>query len=294
LTPGQDLQGRVLGPDGAAIARATVALVLPGRPMIVADGNITGIVNSQVTTDADGKYDLPPESGPFLLAAIADAGHAVVDQDAVAKDADIHLSAWGGIAGVWKIGTTPASNLAMLASKAGQIYAQGPPLVTFSSECRTDSYGHFSFGHLAEAEYQVCREIGQPHVSRSITTDADLGVVKVSSGQTTTINLGGVGRPVEGKVVRPPGTTRSDYYLMATAKAKGGAVADAREYRLQIDVQDNFRIDDVPPGDYTITLRPERLRATQVLNDVVVEFTMPDVPGGVSDEALVLPDIPLR
>jgi len=106
FTPGPgDLHGRVLAPDGTPLNRATVFVALPGSSNLRIRNGEIGVENSgtanltHFTTGADGQYDLPAQTGKFAIAAITDAGYAQLDQDAVVKNADLQLTAWGTIKG---------------------------------------------------------------------------------------------------------------------------------------------------------------------------------------------------
>jgi hypothetical protein len=114
----------------------------------------------------------------------------------------------------------------------------------------------------------------------------------VAGGQTTTANFGGDGRPVIGKFVLPPGMNVSAASI--NARARPMPATDRRQYLLQIDPKLNFRIDDVPPGQYQISILLQSPGQNRTRQAAQPAFTMPDIPGGVSDEPLVIADIQLQ
>jgi thiol-disulfide isomerase/thioredoxin/protocatechuate 3,4-dioxygenase beta subunit len=84
-----------------------------------------------------------------------------------------------------------------------------------------------------------------------------------------------------------------------TYAAKVKALQDSqRSVQVQVDrANASFRADDIPPGEYTFsasfTTPSKSPGVGRRIATGGVRFTMPEVPGGVSDEALELPVVPV-
>jgi hypothetical protein len=162
---------------------------------------------------------------------------------------------------------------------------------------------------------------------------------QVAAGQTATVNFGGVGRPVTGKVVLPAGLSMRNYNLNGSASGMAGGVPDTlppqmpenirngtqamrdmwmqifsltadgkaflaahnvaapkmQNYPLDFAADGSFRIEDVLPGDYqlTVSMNPSvRTAGARPFQPGRASFTVPPVPGGgYSSDAVVVPDI---
>jgi len=75
------------------------------------------------------------------------------------------------------------------------------------------------------------------------------------------------------------------------ARSPVGGSAGAGVHLLEVDRDRHFRINDVVPGDYRIHILVQRATGDRIRTAQSVEptFTMPDIPGGVSDVPLVIP-----
>jgi hypothetical protein len=298
LTPAPDLQGRVLGVDGARVSGATVLVALRGVTTTIVNGKAQSPLVTRVLTDSDGKYEVPAQSGDFTLAAFCDAGFGQVDQNEVIKSSDILLQAWGRMKGRFMIGTKPGANLPLEAVSTSLENKLGTARISFSNTATTDKDGNYEFDDLIPGRFAVSRLI-----RRGATTQpVELGMVQVAGGGATTADFGGVGRPVTGRLILPHVSGASGSIIEAYALRQPDAGVAARltqparrRYMLELDEQNRFRIDDVPPGEYVISVNVRMVRGgARMPRPGQARFTMPDVPGGVSDEPLVLPDITMN
>jgi RNA polymerase sigma-70 factor (ECF subfamily) len=292
------MHGRVLAADDRPVGGATVFVALPEPSHIrIRNGRVEDDDpnDPRAVTNADGQYDLPQQSGKFLLQVIADSGYGQADQDIVVKNPDIHLMAWGRIQGRLMLGTKPGAGIELQAGSVGD-QARGEEQVGLSmvNRAQTDAHGKFTMDRVVPGLIQVERIFKQQSGSNSMIFFGDAGTARVTAGQTTTVNFGGVGRPVAGKFVFPPGTNPSDYFINARAFPLNDASAGPRDYFLEVDAQHIFQIDNVIPGDYKIHVLMQKVHGDRTPQPQQMKFTMPDVPGGVSDEPLVIPDIQLQ
>jgi len=167
--------------------------------------------------------------------------------------------------------------------------------ISMSNFAETDADGNFTLERVAPGSIQISRDVTEQSGGQSWTWTVDVGKTQVTAGQTTTVEFGGVGRPVVGKFIFPPGMTPTDYFFNARAFGSGSDPAAPDYYFLEVDEQNNFRINNVIPGDYSINVGLQKVSdRTRTRQPVPIRFTMPEVPGGVSDEPLVIPDIQLQ
>jgi hypothetical protein len=206
LAQAGSLHGRIFRPDGTTAPGATVFIALPGSSQTRIRNGVADEIDPgspQTVTDASGEYSLPPQHGKFLLVALDDAGFVEADQDALAKNGDVRLAAWGRLHGRPMTGTKPQANMQLQAGSIDPAWAGQRAAVSIIDRVQTDADGHFAMDHT-------------------------------------------------------------------------------------------FRVDNVPPGDYEIHTFLQKVHGDRTLQPYEPHFTMPPILGGVSDEALAIPDIRLR
>jgi hypothetical protein len=171
----------------------------------------------------------------------------------------------------------------------------GQPLVRnlMTNFAFTDANGNFTMNCVVPGTIKIARDFPQKSGGATMVFTANVGTTEVAAGETATVNLGGVGRPVVGKFVFPSTLNPSDYFLNARAFPTGQNAVPG-QYFLQVDAEHNFRIDNVPSGDYRIHVFLQKVRGDRTEQPEQTYFSMPDVPGGVGDEPLVVPDIELQ
>jgi hypothetical protein len=296
------LHGRVLGADGAPVNGATVLVALAQPSNIrIRNGKIEDDDprNPRALTGSDGRYDLPQQQGKFLLQVISNEGYGQVDQDIVATNSDIQLSKWGRIKGRVMIGTKPAVGIDLQAGSNDSERPGGAIPLSMCNRARTDSNGNFEMVQVVPGRIVVVRNFKQQSGSNTMIFSGEVGTTEVTAGQTTSVNFGGAGRPVVGKFLFSPGMNPSDYFINARAIPLRNNAASSRQkyldaYFLDVDAEHNFRIDNVLPGDYRIHIFLQKVHGSRASQPNYFTIAMPDVPGEVSDEPLVIPDIQLQ
>ena len=133
--------------------------------------------------------------------------------------------------------------------------------------------------------------------------------VDVAPGQAVEVRIGGKGRPVVGRVAlqappgvarrlaaEPPGDDREAARLQpAPGTPRPGDPHAYDRFAASLDKDGRFRIEDVPPGRYELTVTidappsAERPGPTQELGQVKVPV---DVPEGDADAPVDLGEIP--
>jgi len=344
MKPGKDLILTVRTPDGKLVAGANAAMALPGQQVYIQNSReIQNNMGLTVTSGADGRIDFPPQTGNFKIAVFADAGYAEADQDALAKSPVVTLSPWGRIEGRMMVGSKPAVGVNVdvsvdVSSWRFVAYDARQPHVFDQLSAKTDDDGKFVVDRVPPGSWTIGRRVA---LSDNSWTDAAIQSVEVEPGKTVSVQAGGTGRAVVGKVVLPPElSARSDWAYgncritsqwqvslagptvpllirMSSAetqqqwwqnwlKTDAGkayvanqrkAMAHMRSFPFSVNPDGSFRVDDIPAGDYELSIN---IQQTDNQNDYMrqiamgyAEFTIPEMPGGRSDEPLQLDPISL-
>ena len=293
---------------------------------------------TRLDADAAGRFSFPARDEPFQLVITHPLGFAYL------KSADgpipplITLTPWARVEGTFRVGTQPAPNVVLSMFAAGiHSYGDDVPHIFTQHDVTTGEDGRFVFERVFP---------GKGRIGRRIMLMVDEGATEVTSsqrvsaefitGKTTTVDLGGSGRPVVGTLVpppdhsarvlwnfalidvepdlKPPATPAAppdvrddpdqrkawwDAWL-ATDEGKAWTAAyEAYEQResenpyikASVDRDGSFRIDDVPPGDYVLSVRFSQ-RAPGILSDY--RFSVPPVENGLSAEPLDLGKLALH
>jgi hypothetical protein len=336
MRPGKDIVATVHAPDGSVVSGAMVVLALPGQnqAFIMNSRQLQNMGASQRTTGADGRIDFPPQAGIFKIAVFADAGYAEADQDSLAKSADITLAPWGRIEGQLMVGSKPAAGQTVDVLEQNMMgYDPQKPIIRDQLSAPTDADGKFVLDRVPPGTWNITRRI--PFRSNGWSYSPLQSGVEVSAGKTVTVNVGGTGRPVVGRVIILPElasrldwaysscniSTRSDSSFPAVPmpddirnatpekqqawgrewiKTDAGKAfvqkmqksqMNRRSYPFTVNADGSFRVEDVLAGDYelNIDLRKNENRNGMPFERVgvgAVEFTVPEMPGGRSDEPL--------
>jgi len=295
-TPG--LHGRVTLADGTPATGATVLVVLPvPNNLRIRDGKVSSDEGGaghvlKSSADSDGQYHLPLQTGQFTLVAVSQAGYAQSNANSSVTSADLQLTPWGRIQGRYLIGTKPGAHIDLRASSIDSAAGGNAPRISIASFARTDADGKFTLTGLLPGRTSIDRDYLEESAGGRMLYSATIGLAQVVEGQTTTVTLGGKGRPVTGRFIFPSTLNPADFLINARAYPLGSA--EGSVYFLQTDQHRHFRIDNVPAGEYRIHIFLQPAQGPRVEQSGQPRFTVPEVPGSVSDEPLVIPDIQLQ
>jgi len=330
LKKDQQLTGTVFTPDGEPAAQAQV-MVCTGKHW----GTITNakiyydmivVQNLVVKTDSQGKFSVPPVPGPFLLAFVNEDGYARISNEQLQDSREITLQKWSRVGGRAYRGGQPVPNAEVFLEYDRPPYSPSnrEPYVLFGNSVFTDDEGRFLFDKVADGLARVDYMVRDGVITRR---SGRFEVIRVEPGQEYEIEIGGLGRPVIGKVIieadiqfdasrinaaihRPSQSTGfqkrqrgesveecSAAYLKWAESERGLEYRDeifkqVRNYAVNVTSDGSFRVEDVLPGKYFLHLRAE-------LDDIVVgqngfEFQVPPIQQGWSEEPLDLGVFKLR
>jgi hypothetical protein len=287
-----------LGPTGSA-ARMPLppSMMSPGTLMYGRD------LNASTATDESGKFSFDPMPEAHTVMAIYERGFAAATAEQLAASSTLTLEPWGRIEGTVRVGSQAGANVGVMLRSL--IQQPAPPGLFVYLRVPTDTDGKFLFNMVPPDEYRVAV------TSASVSGGASASAV-VRAGETTYVALGGMGRPVVGRiavagtdvtinwktafpsmVLKLPGSPPTDaeaYYAWVQSEAGRNRLRSERLYHINVAQDDSFRVEDVLAGTYELTVFINSLGGQLVMGEVVV----PEMPGGRSDTPLDLGVITFR
>ncbi len=267
LKKGGGPEGVVLDSEGKPTEGARVYVCSKSSRPHVRDGRNTQELYSVGTaTDADGRFGLPPQLEPHSLLVLHDLGYAEVSQAAFAQSSEIRLVRWARVEGILRIGSGPG------AAKELGMYIDRPreddvPRAYFSFDATSDADGRFTFERVLPGKARVYRTIrfAVRDSGGSSSTGSHEIRVELLPGETARVELGGTGRPIEGRAILPPGEQESINWNFAYGRlSPNGAgllrllpgISKEQEerstYAFNFQSDGTFRCDDVPGGTYEL------------------------------------------
>ena len=339
LSKGKGPNVMVRLPDGKPAAGANVCLCpeIRGKfynmATFIENGRFAALGSDapSMKVGPDGRLPIQPQDNGFLLIVVHDKGIGRTTSKELAAKPEITLTAWARLEGVVRRGTKPVPNAKLDAYPAGPLDLRWA-FLNFQNRAETDADGKFVFPKLTPGKWFV-RLLPIDHNGRSPNEKS----VQLAAGQTAHVTLGGVGRPVIGRVQWPGGKPplgdlshiragvepkmpepasppkevrdRGPDAVRAWMKQwqesnEGKAWIEKAQQRsncprsASVDSRGALRIEEVMPGQYQLDVhieakderlpwdRPDHLRYSY-------EFSVPEIPGGVSDEPLDLGRVPL-
>jgi hypothetical protein len=301
LTRGTGPAGKVTWPDGQPAAGVSVTLATPSQGAYIRDGRNQQRQDSEcVDTGADGGFSFAPQTDPFVLVFLHEKGYAEVsgeDPNALSK---VVLQPWGRVQGRLMIGSKPGENVGinLTPQRPGDTGEAGSPRVSYDCRAVADKDGQFVVEHVPAGKAMVYRMIpmGDRGSRYSHATETE-----IKAGETTTLNVGGTGRAVIGRVVVPePLKDKVDWeqadFNLRTVQPDGRS----RYFTAVFKPDGSFIADDIPAGDYSLRIslfeRTADRRSFQgaQLGSMSQSVTVPEMPGGRSDEPLDLGELELQ
>jgi thiol-disulfide isomerase/thioredoxin/protocatechuate 3,4-dioxygenase beta subunit len=324
---GSGKTGSVLTPEGKPAVGADVVLIEKGAAT-VEEGVLSEWAktsNVSTVTDASGRFTLPKRTGDIHLLFFHETGWSIIKQPANAPLDGMKLRPWCTVEGVVTKNGKPAAGetvLLMPTSHAGDTLYERQQ---FRYQVASDGDGRFKLSRVVDGTSEIGIEISSPMGDgRMSFAQSQVLPLNLSPGEhKTDLQIGGVGRPVIGRIIvpedlkkagliphagrlslvrpqfiPPPGwqdMTDAQKQPIRDAFAKGVAM---REYEKRIStimvlVNDGgtFRADDVPAGEYSLWIdvqtpipgEPHNYRWAASAGKQVI---VPEMPGGKSAEPL--------
>jgi len=288
------LSGIVLAPDGRPAAGVEVAMATRETSVSLSMGGFGRNNNVPIVkTGADGRFAFAPPGDKFLLVALGDAGFADAPSDEFAKTGQVALRPWGRIEGRVKIGRKPWAGQPVSFQPTRPDRSGGIYVFDYGYNTRTDEQGRFAFDRAVP---------GPGIVSRVVVTEFAGGssqhmpcwseAVEVKAGEPVSVTIGGKGRAVVGRVVldgtpdAPVDWRQNEPATINLPRSEWGTGQQAyRRYAANIDKEGRFRIEDVPPGKFELTVPvnavpdPRSCGSGTAIGRAIRPVTVPDGPG---------------
>ncbi len=169
-----------------------------GRTLNLVDGRLgPEDRSSRVETDDEGRFCLERPSTRYALLAIDPQGLVFRTAEEHAGSPILALRPWGRISGVVKLGTRPDPERSVCLNSS---WNAARMVVAEVREVRSDAQGRFTFERVLPGPAFMARTFPSTDGMMS-----DLRRIDIEPGKTTEVAIGGVARPVEGRVGYPKG-----------------------------------------------------------------------------------------
>jgi hypothetical protein len=215
LQPAKSTDGVLRDVNEKPLAGVDIYIALPGSQISLVDGRFKSWAFS-IRSGTSGSFSLPPQLGDYMLIAASNNGFAKVSKAQFETNHEIKLLPWGRVEGRAMIGDKPVAggNMWLNTNLDGRIGVgeAKPPLIYQADRQTADSAGRFIFEKVMPETVDISR-LTLLHPRQRVDASVE---VKVDSGQTVTVHLGGFGRPVVGKIVAPPELGKVDWIHLAT------------------------------------------------------------------------------
>ena len=254
LAKAAPIGGVVFTPNGQPAAGATLAvrgqsewvqMKAPGQLQFGGYTTATG-----ATADERGAFQLSPAYNADFVDIAHGEGFIEIPFSRFTSNTLIRLQPCGRIEGRALLGGKPLVNKRIFASGI----MDRAPRVGLSYNPKTDENGHFVFETVPPGEWRVQREISEPpstgKVGLRVVYYTHAAFTSVRAGETATVVLGGSGQAVSGKALA---SSVGSVVWRENCVALTGT-DPIREYRGMFAGDGSFKIEDVPPGEYTLKI----------------------------------------
>jgi len=171
-------------------------------------------------------------------------------------------------------------------------------------QLKSDKNGRFTIDRVIPGKGSVCRVVVTSYLGSSMRWYAWQAPVDIRPGRITKIMIGGRGRTVVGSVMLTDKNklgidweTNNPVAIIAWDASKRAYAWPSARYLSKLDENGHFEITDVPAGAYKLRVpianppSPSAYGVGTEIGRAELEFTVPEVPGGRSDEPLDLGQI---
>lgn len=289
LHRGAWITGTIRTPDGVPVRDAKVYLATPNQPVSIMNGQRDEWSPTRLrvnVTGNDGQFRISPPGEPFTVVALHDQGYAEAESSVAGPLPDLILIPWAKVEGIVRIGSkVGARETVQLQRNRSQVY--------FSSQATTGEDGRFLLDHVPAGDAVLGRwvcdkqrfncSMPAPHVR-----------IQINPGETAQAMIGGIGRPVVGRLVAPANIrepidwsrfstqlhTRlprprfpDDWPTMTDEQRRNWAqqwgnteegkafqkeskkkLDNIQIFRLSIRPDGSFRVEEMPPGEYELNV----------------------------------------
>ncbi len=196
----------VLGPDDAPAVKAEVALGVGDTQIVVSDGKFSSSTFAErISCDEYGQLNLGARTEPVILIIVHESGYAEAVYDPTKPiEEPIRLVAWGKVEGRLQIEEAIGVEREIVLQYSRKENFGKLARVSHDNTVMTNATGDFRFERVLPASANIGINV-ITHSSRSGHTSSmsHRYVIDINPGETTAIELGGVGHSVKGKLLPP-------------------------------------------------------------------------------------------
>jgi RNA polymerase sigma factor (sigma-70 family) len=300
--------GILKAPDGKPLPDAEVYLSTTSATVHIYEPVSRKVAVTR--TGADGRFSFPlaPENRAVIV--LHEKGYGQITVTELVKKHELTLQPWARVEGTLREGSKPLAGESIHLSRA--IFGSQIERDTFrtlhDTKTTTDADGHYVFPRVAPGDAWISWR----------TYWTQTRYFDIQPGQSVIADIGGRGRPVAGRVVladsdaqakysgsvwpvtshqmrRPPNWSELSAEKQTAFTAVWEKSPDAKLYNqekcnldFKVAADGTFIVPDVPAGDYRLTVisRSNGPASWLPLNRGDISLTVPEMPGGRSDEPL--------
>jgi beta-lactamase regulating signal transducer with metallopeptidase domain/thiol-disulfide isomerase/thioredoxin/protocatechuate 3,4-dioxygenase beta subunit len=197
LKRGQGIEGVVHEANGQPAKGATVYFVndkddVQVTPTLKINEDFSYAPRTSTKTDADGKFEFPPQEKPGRVLVLHSAGYAIVESPTVKANDPIELIAWARLEGSVTSGGKPLSVPLVLMSTDPRRNLDARKEINFDLSTTSRPDGKFVIEHVP-AKALVLTQNKQTGLSGGVCIDP-------KPGQTITLNFGENRRAATGRI----------------------------------------------------------------------------------------------
>ena len=267
------------------------------------------LADPQATTAADGRFQFAPAQPPVGLVVRSTRGIGIATAADVLSGRPVVVKPWTRIEGDNRIGTRPVPKADVAIENVDDPELFNGAQVTGADSVTADAGGHFVIARAIPGTSLINRTFsyhGQLFLGRRgeiefATFPPGIWLrraINAPPGRTTNVAIGGVGRPIVGRV-----TQRLD----AFAYRRGRLSADPplepeNSFPFDFAEDGTFMVHDMPAGTYRLHAdfgkpagqsRPTPYAFLNYIASADTRFVVPPISGGRSDEPFDVGQFPL-
>lgn len=270
---GPPITGIVIDPDGKPLGDAEVLLSSAAHAVSVYPSpRSKGAPIPTTRTLADGHFSIRPAEQTNAIVVRSSDGYAAQLISDPTKPVSIQVKPWARLEGTIRSGSKPAAHLHVTVAQVGNQEEFNRWRLIKDIEIETDQNGHFVVDRVVPGPCTI----GYPWPDRTYS-------LELSPGKTTSVNIGGDGRTVTGHL--PPSALAFSFRNGQIYRKQPtmplppdwATLSDEQKHKLQqafwdtpqykawqqsanvaqfqIGRDGTFHIDDVPPGEYQLTVQ---------------------------------------
>jgi len=288
-SPPSPWTSQVTDQAGKPAAGATVVLAVAGSQVVIMNGKLhVGHGFRVKMADQAGRFGFPRQDGDFWFVMMHPAGYAQVKCSPKSVPKTIQLAPWARVEGTYRVAREPQENVTLWLNHAvSNGGAPNEPWIVWQSSVNTDAKGRYVFDRAVP---------GYASLGRDVRLDVNQGAIEMASaakiltrltaGQTTRIDFGASGRPVIGHLKDAVDSKQETPWNFAYIRVAPFVRAFQRPtFTATTDREGNFCIDDVPPGNYILSVFFPKNRAENLSEH---RFTVPGIDEKLSQRPVDL------